>query len=99
MLSHISLFFRSRRIADLSFCEEPVQQLLVIQRSACGQRVHRTLHILLCRLVPAEEKQVLPVDVYQHLAAFPRLPHIVPVKGQQVEVGKGLKGLFGLFGR
>ena len=85
--------FQIRHVALEQPRKKPVQQLLVIQRSACGQRVHRTLHILLCRLVPAEEKQVLPVDVYQHLAVFPRLPHIVPVKGQQVEVGKGLKAL------
>ena len=70
-----------------------VEQLLVgygTVRSQCG---HGVLHVLPGGLVPAEEKQVVAVDVYQYLADLAALAHIIPVKGQQVEIREGLEAL------
>ena len=73
--------------------EEKVQQLLVVHGRGGGQLLHGAMHVLLSGFVPAEEKQILAVNVHQHLAAFARLMHVVPVERHQVVILEGLEAL------
>ena len=69
----------------------------MLHRAAGRQSLHRAADILICRLAPAEEEQILPVDIDQYLVRFAALVYVVPVEGQQIEALKRLKAL-GLMG-
>ena len=74
--------------------EEPIEQLLVIHRAFFRQFRHDGTGLLLRRVILAEEQQILPVQIQQHLGVRrPGTVDIIPIKGNDAEGLKALKGL------
>ena len=74
--------------------EKAVQQLLVLQRPVRRHLAENGVGLVLRRPILAKDKQVLPIQIQQHLFILGAIAvYVIPVKGDQAEFFKALKAL------
>ena len=74
--------------------EKAVQQLLVVQRPIRRHLAENGVGLVLRRPILAKDKQVLPIQIQQHLFILGAIAvYVIPVKGDQAEFFKALKAL------